>query len=334
MTDVRLSVVVPLHNGARYIGETLNSLVGQSPAIHEVLVVDDGSSDDGRDIVEAHVLAPKVIIQDHHGVAVARNLGALAATGSHVAFLDHDDLWLAHRHERLVRWLAAHDPASVVVTTCTPFVMASDVGELRRREERLHEGATQIDDSEDPAHVLARRDTGELPPTLRLMSVRELLSGPPSVTASYVVPRELWLSTGGCFSLARSLDDYIGVLAVSRVAPVYLVDEPSLAYRVHPGSTTMTTRWNLALLTAMAAIRHGGMLLESDRARDEASVPPLQGERNFWSHQLSGLASSGSWNELLDALACAQLLGREWREVGRAAGRLIRNSARARMRMR
>jgi hypothetical protein len=94
----------------------------------------------------------------------------------------------------------------------------------------------------------------------------------------------------------------------------------------------MTTRWNLALLTAMAAIRHGGMLLDAASARDEASVPPLQGERNFWSHQLTGLASSGSWNDLLDALACAQLLGRDWREVGRAAVRLIRDSARARMR--
>jgi hypothetical protein len=49
-------------------------------------------------------------------------------------------------------------------------------------------------------------------------------------------------------------------------------------------------------------------------------------------HQLSGLASSGSWNDLLDAVACAQLLGRDWRELGRAVGGLIRSSARARMR--
>jgi len=171
---------------------------------------------------------------------------------------------------------------------------------------------------------LSDTDHGDVPATIRAIEKKELLGGPPSVTSSWVADRELWLSSGGCFSLVRSFDDYIGLLAVSMIAPILFIDEPSLAYRVHPDSTSMTTAWNLPLLTAIAAVHHGDRIVTIGEARDPLHVPPLRDDRSFFVHQLGGLAATGQWQSLLDAAACTQLLGTNSAEKIRIASWLAR----------
>ncbi len=97
MTGTRFSVVIPLYNKAAHIRDTLNSVLAQNYADYEVIVVDDGSRDNGATIVEAFAAeheAVSLIRQDNAGVSVARNTGIAHARNDYVAFLDGDDLWL------------------------------------------------------------------------------------------------------------------------------------------------------------------------------------------------------------------------------------------------
>ncbi len=101
-----VSCIVPVHNGERYLGETLDSIAAQSHRPIEVIVVDDGSTDDSPAIARTHRSGARVVSQPQAGHAAARNRGVAAAAGAFVAFLDADDLWLPGK---LARQLAAFD---------------------------------------------------------------------------------------------------------------------------------------------------------------------------------------------------------------------------------
>jgi glycosyltransferase involved in cell wall biosynthesis len=90
-----VSVVIPAHNAAATLAETLDSVERQSLAPDEVLVVDDGSTDDTPRLAAAHRLAPRCLIQVNGGPSAARNAGWRTAAGRYVAFLDADDVWPA-----------------------------------------------------------------------------------------------------------------------------------------------------------------------------------------------------------------------------------------------
>jgi len=87
-----VSVILPIHNGARFLAEALESVAAQDYRNIEVIVVDDGSRDDGPAIAERH--GATVIRQEQRGVGAARNVGIAASRGEILAFIDQDDLWL------------------------------------------------------------------------------------------------------------------------------------------------------------------------------------------------------------------------------------------------
>ena len=89
----RVSVVIPVYNGERYLGEALESVVGQTLRPSEVIVVDDGSTDGSGAVAAGYEPLVRCLRQEHGGIGTARNLGAQAASGDYLAFLDADDLW-------------------------------------------------------------------------------------------------------------------------------------------------------------------------------------------------------------------------------------------------
>ncbi len=93
MTPV-LSIIIPAYNAAAHIRQTLASVLAQTRAAHEIIVVDDGSTDATPDIVREFSATVYYIRQPNQGVAAARNRGFQASQGAWVAFLDADDLWM------------------------------------------------------------------------------------------------------------------------------------------------------------------------------------------------------------------------------------------------
>src|SRR5262245_48814013 len=87
-----ISIVVPCYNGALYLRETLESALAQTVPPLEVIVVDDGSTDDSVAIARSFGNAVRVVCQQNKGVSAARNNGIQHATGDYIMFLDGDDL--------------------------------------------------------------------------------------------------------------------------------------------------------------------------------------------------------------------------------------------------
>ncbi len=331
---MELTVIVPLFNGRAFIAETLDSLARQTLPLTEVIVVDDGSTDDGAAIAAAHPLGPRVLRQDNAGVAVARNRGAVHATTRFVAYVDQDDLWLPSRHARLARFVEAHPATRALVTTERSFYLAADEDRLRSRDEMLHRGADHPRVPSTVSLLDGDIDDGTVPRLVRRITTRELLGGSVSVTTSYLFEREVFLAAGGCATFARSLDDYWALLDLSRLTEVLAVDEPSVLYRIHPTSTTMSTAWSMPLLTSLVAARYGDNLVPLADARDASTVVPLNDERRFWRHQLEVLARDGDLAALWDALALIRLLGCSPSERWRLSFGQARATARAAVRRR
>lgn len=102
---LRIAVVIPLYNGARYIGDAIESVIAQTLPPAEIVVVDDGSTDDGPDIVARMAAEHPITLlrKPNGGQASARNLGIAHTTSELIALLDQDDIWYPDHLERLAR---------------------------------------------------------------------------------------------------------------------------------------------------------------------------------------------------------------------------------------
>jgi glycosyltransferase involved in cell wall biosynthesis len=104
----RISVVIPAYNAAASIDRAIRSVQHQSYPACEIIVVDDGSTDETELVVSQLGDVVTYIHQDNAGVSAARNQGIRAASGDWIAFLDADDEWLPHKLQRQVELLQRH----------------------------------------------------------------------------------------------------------------------------------------------------------------------------------------------------------------------------------
>ncbi len=92
-----ISVVIPAYNSAKFIGETIQSILNQTEKPLEIIVVNDGSIDNTAEVVSQYPV--RLINQKNQGVSAARNRGVIESKGEWIAFLDGDDLWLPKKLE-------------------------------------------------------------------------------------------------------------------------------------------------------------------------------------------------------------------------------------------
>ena len=124
---MRVSVIIPCYNAARFIGETLQSVLSQTHVDTWAIVVDDRSTDGTADIAER--FGPRVrVIRQHQqgGVSAARNAALAIADGEAIAFLDGDDRWHPEKIARQVAYLEAHPECGVVHTAVRHINDAGD----------------------------------------------------------------------------------------------------------------------------------------------------------------------------------------------------------------
>jgi len=116
----KVSVVVPAYNTGAFLREALDSILAQTHPAHEILVVDDGSTDDTAAICHSYGPAIRYIHQHNQGISAARNAGIRAAAGDWIALLDSDDIALPNRLQRAVDAIQAN-PNTVVFYSAFDF---------------------------------------------------------------------------------------------------------------------------------------------------------------------------------------------------------------------
>ena len=89
---MKISIIIPTYNRAKFLLEAVNSVFNQTVKPFEIIVIDDGSNDNTKEVLEN--LDVKYIYQKNRGVSSARNRGVKEAKGDWICFLDSDDIWL------------------------------------------------------------------------------------------------------------------------------------------------------------------------------------------------------------------------------------------------
>ena len=130
-----VSVIMVTYNRANFIKAALDSIKRQTFRDYEIIVVDDGSTDNTKEIVEQYAEA-RYIYQDHSGISKARNTAVKAARGKWIATLDSDDLWKEEKLQKQVDYVRVHPGCRIVYTAFSNFTDIP-VDELDERQKDL-----------------------------------------------------------------------------------------------------------------------------------------------------------------------------------------------------
>jgi glycosyltransferase involved in cell wall biosynthesis len=126
-----VSVVIPVFNGGQFVGQAILSVLKQTWRDLEVIVVDDGSTDETPSVVGEFGDRILYLRQERQGVSVARNAGIRAARGEYLAFLDADDVWLPQKLQRQIECL--NDNPDVGAVGCGHYVVDRELNILEKK---------------------------------------------------------------------------------------------------------------------------------------------------------------------------------------------------------
>jgi succinoglycan biosynthesis protein ExoO len=302
----KISVVMPVHNGAAFVEEAMRSVLAQSHSDFELLVIDDASDDGTRGIVErvAGNDARVVLIgrDTNGGPGVARNCGLMAARGDWVALLDADDLYETDHLETLLKVARAHQCDAVagnVLIRSYPqedAVMLAFPDLTEMRELRLD----QLVRSGLPGHSLSY---GFLKPLFR---------------RDFIVTHNIW------YAEERVGEDFLFYFDCMKSAARWLlIPHVSYIYRRRHGSLTLSSSNNYPILVAKTE-----QLMEEARSAGRLDLFALLEERK------KHLDRQSTYVETVALLrrgrvgpAARKILVRPWigaRLVGKGAARLRR----------
>ena len=137
-----ISIIMPTYNRANFIREALDSIKRQTFKDYEIIVVDDGSTDNTKEVLENDE-GIRYLLLEHGGIATARNAAVSAARGKWIAFLDSDDLWKEEKLQKQVDYIQAHPDCRIVYTKFSNFTDIPEAALDQRQQELL-----QVDDIE------------------------------------------------------------------------------------------------------------------------------------------------------------------------------------------
>lgn len=115
----KISVLIPTYNCDAYVHEAINSVLNQTYKNFEIIVVDDGSTDNTKDVLRPYEEKKLItyIYQNNSVPAVARNTGILNSSGDYIAFLDADDLWMPEKLEKMIKKINDKKKFGMVITS-------------------------------------------------------------------------------------------------------------------------------------------------------------------------------------------------------------------------
>lgn len=205
------SVIIPTFNRSAFLRLTLESVWRQTFSDYEVIVVDDGSTDDTASWL--HEIASKIksILQENAGPGAARNNGAQHARGEYLAFLDSDDLWFPWTLETVAELIAKHDRPALISAKLVSFKERAELDAITKTRTRAEVFTDYFASSDRDCFVGA---------------------------GMTFVRRDNFFEAGGFCNRQINLEDHDLVLKLGTAAGfVRIVDPPTLAWRRHDTST-------------------------------------------------------------------------------------------------
>jgi len=118
LTFPKISVIIPTHNRAHLVCETIDSVLTQTYTNYEIIVVDDGSTDNTKEVLERYGKKIRYFYQENQGQATASNYAVRQSKGDYLAFIDDDDLWLPEKLEQQVKVLEKYPDLHLVCSDC------------------------------------------------------------------------------------------------------------------------------------------------------------------------------------------------------------------------
>jgi glycosyltransferase involved in cell wall biosynthesis len=232
---LKVSVVIPTYNRASLIGETLAAIFAQTLLANEVIVVDDGSTDDIQAALAAYGDRIRIIRIENGGELVARNVGLRASSGELVAFCDSDDLW---RPNFLVEMAAQWAATPSLIACYSDFLILRD----GISEPKSKFTAAPLSFWENIRQTTLNGFVFENPFLERLLDFQ------PFFPSCMMVSRKRFLAIGGWDEGVSRLVgcDFATTLRVAGVAPIGVVRMPMVSIRKHAGNFSGDTeRMNL-----------------------------------------------------------------------------------------
>jgi len=219
-----ISVVIPNYNNAGTLARAIDSVLAQDHPAHEIIVVDDGSTDDSRRVAAAFGDRIRFVRQPNGGVSSARNHGVRIATGDWIAFLDADDVYLPGRLSAHARWIAREPDVD--------FLLADQ--EFRDADGKLRQLTI---DACAAGRALLARHPGAVEMPLAKDDFEAMVADGFAEIRTLTLPRATFLALGGFpaeHKIGEDLYFFIRLFAASRRGGV--VNLPLAVYYIYPDS--------------------------------------------------------------------------------------------------
>ncbi len=139
MMRPKISCIIPVYNAAEYLAEALDSVLAQTVVPDEIILIDDGSTDDPQKVVNPYQRHVHLVHQENRGPAAARNHGLRLATGDLITFLDADDVWAPEKTARQCEALANGPELSICITHAQNFWQPELAHEREHLDQRYAE---------------------------------------------------------------------------------------------------------------------------------------------------------------------------------------------------
>jgi glycosyltransferase involved in cell wall biosynthesis len=282
-----ISVVIPLYNKSEFVERCVASIRAQTLADFEVVVVDDGSTDDGLEVFRRACDGdPRfhLVQQPNGGVSKARNTGVEHARAGVIAFLDADDEWMPGYLEAIADLARGHPDAPLLATAY-----------------RIHQGATHVHGRESLFGGVSSVDAQVF------FVAWARLGGCPLFIGATAARRDDLLAVGG-FEVGMNLgEELLTFIRLVERGPIAFLDQPLAVYH-------LALSGSLATSPSPTAIRnHMKLLAALERQVSLGRCPPVVYRRWLWLHA-HYLTEAGHRGELLRFLARApsQFKARQW----------------------
>jgi len=281
-----VSVVIPAYNAEAFLAEAVESALSQTEPPHEVIVVNDGSTDGTAAVLQAFADRIIVVTQENRGLPAARNAGAARATGAWLAFLDADDLW---QPEKLARQLEVASRANVALVYTDRFNIGQrgDLPEVQSQVQPLCSGDVFID---------------------------LLTCGNPITVSSVMLRTQVFRELGGFVEFLRAAEDWDLWLRLTAEHQIAVCAEPLVSYRFHGGMMSgdprrMQVARRQVVRRALQSARGRGL---PRHVRQQALAETAR--MNAWDAARRG-ARGMAWDEFARAIAASPFNRRTWRDL-------------------